>query len=314
METHEKILLDKYLPANTRISIEEQTRLIERAVKKAETQQKLAEYLCVAQQTIAGWKSGKARLTADKFEKMKQLLNETKIEKVCYETHKRTAIKISEIRVSREFTWFVAIRYGDRDEDEYSVGVGTTDVEIAVEFIRVLGDLFNLQKDGLYCAVTSPKEELSTIEKEEIKKIFSCKLGLPEEVIRVKPRGKQERNKKFHIAVRYYNKLLKSVVSGIENDFNKIIKKSDKEIQGAYISGLIDSEGTVKDSGRVVIEMRPKSYNTLKLASEILENLDIRHSFAEDKKYDLVRLTIYPNPFILKFCRPIHLRKRAKLS
>ena len=110
-----------------------------------------------------------------------------------------------------------------------------------------------------------------------------------------------------------YNGLLKSIVSNIENNFEEIIKNSSKEVQGSYVAGLIDSEGTVKDSGRIVIEMRPKSHSKLSLASKILENLEINHSLIEDKKYNLIRLTIYPNTFILKFCNPIHKRKKAKL-
>jgi hypothetical protein len=60
--------------------------------------------------------------------------------------------------------------------------------------------------------------------------------------------------------------------------------------------------------------MRPKSIEVLKLASQILKNLEINHKLVEDNKYNLVRLTIYPDPKIVKYCNPIHRRKRSILS
>lgn len=308
----EKISIIDYLPEKSRVSLTNQKEIMEKAISKAGNQQNLAKQLNVFQTTISSWMLCKTRINNSALLKIQQLLKENDL-KTKYETHKRTPIKISEIQVSPQFLWFIGVRDGDRDEDKYSVGVGTTDPEIAIEFKNSLLKLFNLEKNKLYCIITSPNQFLTETEKIKIKELYSKELELPEEIIRIKPRGKNERNKRYHIVVRYYNKLMKDIVRNIENDFAEIIKNSSKEIQGAYVAGLIDSEGTVKDSGRIIIEMRPKSYKCLKIASDILENLDIKHKLIEDKKYNLIRLTIYPNPFILKFCKPVLERKRAKL-
>ncbi len=309
----EKVNVADYLPEKSRVLISNQKQLLQQAVSKTGSQYKLAKYMGVYQSTVRSWLLCNSRLTSEKLNTIKKLLEEADVKNIKFETHKRTPVKISAIQISSEFAWFTGIRDGDRDEDKYSVGVGTTDSEIAIEFKNTLLKLFNLEENELYCIVTSPNQELSKTEKENIQETYSKELGLPKEIIRVKPRGKNERNKKYHTAVRYYNKLLKDIISNIENDFAKIIKNSSEQVQGSYVAGLIDSEGTVKDSGRIVIEMRPKSYMQLKLASEILENLKIKYNFVEDKKYNLVRLTIYPNSLILKFCNPVHKRKRAKL-
>ena len=138
--------------------------------------------------------------------------------------------------------------------------------------------------------------------------------GIQPEIIRVVPKSKKENHKKDYVVIRYYNKLLKTVVKKFEKDFNRIIINSEIQCQINYIKGLIDSDGTIKDSGRIVIEMRPESYEALNLASILLNNLKIYNKFVVDEKYNLIRLTIYPNFNFLNFCEPIHMDKRNKVS
>ncbi|GAG28301.1 unnamed protein product, partial [marine sediment metagenome] len=116
-----------------------------------------------------------------------------------------------------------------------------------------------------------------------------------------------------HITIRYYNKLIKAFFDNFEKWFKNNISKFDKQTQGGYVKGLIDSEGTVYSSGRSVILMQ--DYSILDFASNILGNLNIKYNYTKRNNQYLSRLAIYgPATEMIKYCCPIHNGKRYKIE
>ena len=299
--------VSEYLPEKTKVSAPGlQCKVVSLAVRRFGSDQKLADFLNTSRSRINDWKFERTRMDFGSLRKLCRMVGESIPEHVQAESHKRTALKVSEIQVSPELSWFIGIRDGDRDEDAYSLGIGTSDIEIAQEFVRVLCNLFGVKASDLWYQVKVP-------DRSRLERGGDCaaKLGCK---ANVKVKTPRERYKTEHMTVRYLNGAAKALVSNIEVDFERILLGADAYVQGAYVKGLIDSEGTVKESGRIVVVMRRVSMGRLKLASRILENLGMRHNFVDDKKNDLITLTIYPNRKILEFCMPVHRGKSWRLS
>lgn len=260
------------------------------------------------------WKDERSRVTLGLYLRMKNILHEQIPECIPAQTHKRNAIKTSTLEISEKSAWVLGMRDGDRDEDEYSIGIGTSTPEIATEFIKSLESILNLEAKELWCQITVPKNILSPRESKRVRLGYSETLNLPLGTIRVRPRGPTENHRKNHMVIRYYNKLTKTVLQNMDSTFRSKLTCSDLSIQGSYLKGLIDSEGIVKDSGRIVIEMRQKSFDILELAAKISQNLGLRYNLVKDDKHNIARLTIYgPVSTIIEFSEPFHVDKSKKL-
>ena len=102
--------------------------------------------------------------------------------------------------------------------------------------------------------------------------------------------------------------LIRNLLDRVEGYFEDNISLIDKEITGAYIKGLIDSEGHIYNSGRIVISMRPTP--CLELASGILDNIGIKHRIYEYPHFNMNSLTIYgPINQLIELCCPVIERK-----
>lgn len=307
------IKITDFLPETTKIFIPfEQGRIVRECIIKFTTEQKLANYLGISRSRVNDWKFERSRINLNYFIKMKEILKEEIPEEFQFQTHKRNSLKISKFEITPKISWLIGIRDGDKDEDEYSIGVGTSDPEIAIEFIEILRSCFKVETNELWCQITIPKYEINGMEKMKTKNEYSKILGIPQEIIRVYPKDKSGKHKKHHITVRYFNKLVKTLFNSFENWFKNNILSFDEYVQGGYVKGLIDSEGTIRDCKRIAIEMRPTPI--FQLTSEILNNLSIENRFYERKNRNLCGIVIYgPLEKVMKFCCPIHKNKRNKI-
>lgn len=302
-----------YVPEEARLHIPSgQQKIITAALSRMKSEQKLADYLNVSRGTVNDWKHGRTRITFGPYKKLKSMLNEKMPDYIAVQTHKRKSIKTPAIEISPLLAWVFGLRKGDRDEDEYSVGIGTSDLEIAQTFINAIKHIMRVQPGEFWCMVTAPKDFISPQEKTRIKNIYSRLLDLSPHTIRACSRGRNERHKKYHIIIRYYNRLARILLDNIEQEFNFHLLQYNTAVQAYYLKGLIDSEGTVRDSGKIDIVMRPN--DSLELCSKIAKNLKLRYRFVRDEKHNLIILTLYgPASLLVAHCNPVHKMKSEKL-
>lgn len=302
-----------FLSPNTKIYIPgEQRRVVKKCVHIFGSEQKLANEIGVSRSRINDWKFERSRIDYGHFLNMKKQLNEDVPESIEFQTHKRSILKISVLEITPELAWVFGFRQGDRDEDIYSIGIGTSDPEIAIEFIRIVTSILNLETKELWCQVSVPKNLVTENEALEVQMKYSKILKIPQETIRVRPRGRTERHKKYHITVRYYNMLIKRLFVKFEKRFIEVLTSLNDKVLGAYVKGLIDSEGCVTPSGAIDIQMRPS--NCILISSEILKIIGIRHKIHYYPHRDRQTLRIYgPVTRILELCCPIHKKKHHKL-
>jgi len=315
IKNFQEVKISEFLPETTKIYIpKEQGNVIEHCVRKFGSEQKLADHLGISRSRVNDWKFERSRIDFGYYVKMKELLSHKIQSELQFQTHKRSKLKTNKIKLSPEISWLIGIRDGDRDEDEYCVGVGASYPEIIIEFMRILENHFKLKKDEFYCSVTVPKYKINEKDRQETRKKYSRILGLPKDTIRVYPKDKAGKHKLYHVTLRYYNKLVKDFFNNFEEWFKGNVNKFDKYTQCGYVKGLIDSEGTVYDSGRTVIAMKSTAYEILAFTSEILKEMNIRFNLIKCDNFDRSKLTIYgPAYKLLELCCPVHDNKRNKM-
>ncbi len=305
--------ISDFMPRNVKIFLpNEQRRVLLESVDKFGSEDRLARYIGVSRSRINDWKFERSRIDLGYYIKLKEILSESIDDNFHFQTHKRNGIKISQIKMSKELSWLLGFRQGDRDEDKYSIGIGTSDPEIAIEFIRILRNLIKNGPEELWCQITVPKDKIKSEDVIETKERYSIKLGLPRDNIRVRPRGRTERHKRYHIVIRYYNMLIKRLFINIEREFDRKLQSLEPRTQGQYLKGLIDSEGTIYNSGRIVITMRPSK--CLDTAYAISKRLVLDSRFYEYPERNFCSLVIYgPASLIMNLCYPVHNGKACKL-
>lgn len=313
IKNFQEIKISEFLPETTKIFIPgEQGKVVGNCVREFGSEQNLANHLGISRSRVNDWKFERSRIDFGYFIKMKELLKQKIPREFQFQTHKRNMFKISNFILSPKISWLIGVRDGDRDEDEYCIGVGVSDPEILIEFIEILKEYFKLNKNELHCHITAPKYKITDSEKERVRIKYSSILGIPKDIIRVYAKDKTGKHKKYHITIRYYNKLIKAFFNNFEKWFKNNISKFDNQTQGGYVKGLIDSEGTIRDYKRVAIEMRPSPI--LQFLGKVLDNLQLEHKFFEYKKKNVQTIVIYgPHDKLIKLSCPIHNLKRGKL-
>ncbi|MBL7169468.1 MAG: hypothetical protein ISS48_00435 [Candidatus Aenigmarchaeota archaeon] len=313
IKNFQEVKIKEFLPETTKIFVpKEQRNVVENCVRGFGSEQNLANHLGISRSRVNDWKFERSRIDMGYFVKMKEMLKEEITAEFQFQTHKRNGLNVCNFEMTPKISWLIGIRDGDRDEDEYCIGVGTSDPEIATEFIEILESVFKLRRNELHCQITVPKYSINEKEKQTTKIEYSRILDLPKNIIRVYPKDKQGKHKRYHITKRYYNKLIKAFFNNFERWFKENITSFDDYVQGGYVKGLIDSEGTVRDYKRVAIEMRPSPI--INFLDKVLDNLKLEHKFFEYKKKNVQTIVIYgPIDKIIKLSCPIHNNKREKL-
>ena len=172
-------------------------------------------------------------------------------------------------------------------------------------------NVFGVSPNELWYQVVLPQNHASETLIRKKRGEFASFFGANRDVIRVRTRGSRERHMKEYVTIRYYNKSFRMAINNVEMDFRASVLNYELDVQGGYLMGLIDSEGTVKHSGRIVIEMRPKSSGIIMTAAKLASSLGLDNSTSKDAKRDVIRLTIYgPASKVIKYCKPIHKAKR----
>ncbi len=304
--------MKEFLPDESRLdNLNYQKEFIQKLVRNS-TEKEVAKIVGVKRNTVNDWKFGRTRIDFGSFRKLHEVFRVDIPNNLKFQTNKRNELDISNLKVCPELLWLIGVRLGDRNEDDYSIGLGSSDKEMILEFVDCLQSLFKTPKESLWYEIRIPPK--LSIKASGVRKEFSDFVGIREDKIKVRCSEYTAKYTQPHFIVKHFNTVSKKLFHNMENNLDKLIENCDAKSAGAFVKGLIDSEGGVKESGRIVIAMRPKSKEILLKASEILNSFKIRNNFVDDKKSNLVRLTIYPDAKILEFCNPVCFRKSQRLS
>jgi hypothetical protein len=199
-----------------------------------------------------------------------------------FSTRKGSPLNIQwDLEISKELAWLLGIRMGDRDEDKYTVGIGTSDVENALEFIDCICRVLNLSRDVIYCYVSVPTPKKSD---EEYKSEFAELMQIPIENIHIKSPHASQLHKKIHFTMKIFNSVASTLFKNIDTSVEQILLKSSDDAKFAFIRGIIDSDGNVTKYGSVKIEMSIKNLNKLKIIRNILYSSNMSTSKLRFKK------------------------------
>ena len=163
----------------------------------------------------------------------------------------------------------MGIRLGDKDEDKYSVGIGTSDNENALEFIDRVCAALNVTRDVIHCYSSIPE---FTKNRNEYEIEFSQIFQIPEQNIHVKKTYPSQRHKKNHHTIKIFNSVASKLFDELDRNLVLILLKSPAKVKYHFLRGIIDSDGRVRKSGSVEIEMSIKNLHKLKIIQEVLSS------------------------------------------
>jgi hypothetical protein len=206
-------------------------------------------------------------------------------------TRKGGILKINwRVEVTPELAWLLGIRLGDRDEDHYSIGVGTSDIEIAREFVDSCSRIFEPSGNAIHCIASVPEPfHLSGLRAQ-----LANTLRISDNNVRLRRPHQTQRHKMLHLSVRMNNSVASNLLRKIDHNLKQILLRSTTAAKCAFVRGVIDSDGRIRESGSVEIEMRAKNTQELETVRETLLSLEMDVSQLHKRiNRDTTSLTIY---------------------
>jgi DNA-binding Xre family transcriptional regulator/intein/homing endonuclease len=268
--------------------------MIKTAIKKAKNETNLAKFLKISRGKVNTLRNGRVPI---KLGDLKRLCDFLGIEFSSlsirgFSTRKGSKLNLQSIlEISKEIAWLLGIRMGDRDEDHYTVGIGTSDVENALEFIDCICNVLNLSRDTVHCYASIPNPKKSD---NEYQSEFAEIMQIPPENIHTKPPHVSQRHKKIHFTMKLFNSIASALFKKLDDRLERILIESSDDAKFAFIRGIIDSDGRVRKWGSVEIEMRTKNLKKLKIIRSILRSLNLDTSKLHHRKQrNTISLTIH---------------------
>jgi len=97
--------------------------------------------------------------------------------------------------------------------------------------------------------------------------------------------------------VKLFNSVIVALFRNIDQNLESILLRCPKNIRFAFIRGIIDSDGRVREYGSIEIEMKSKNLWKMKLIRKVLLSINMQVSNLQYRKpKDTYALTIYATP------------------
>ncbi len=290
------IRVTEYLPLRTIVAIDRTkiSGLVASALKNTGNEYNLARTLELSRSKVNDLRHGRVPIKLGDLIKLCDHLgiepNNLPIQG--FSTRKGNKINIQwELELTSELGWLLGIRLGDKNEDAFSVGIGTSDVEIAQVFIEHIASSLKISRAELHCYASVPKISKN---KSEYRTEFAEIFQLPTDKIHVQSPHISQRHKKTHFTLKLFNSIASEMFKRLDQRLEEILSESSDDAKYAFIRGIIDSDGRVRPSGSVEIAMRTKNLNKIKIIRTILSLLEMDISkLHHRKRSDMVSLTIY---------------------
>jgi DNA-binding Xre family transcriptional regulator len=270
-----------------------QSSLIEQAISKAKSESNLATFMGISRTKVNDLKHNRVPSKLGDLKKLCKFLNSNlqNLEIQGFATRKGKKLNIGwNMQVEHKLAWLLGIRMGDKSEDNYSIGVISTDTEIINKFLRYTCEVFKIPHNNLHCYVKVPKIEKQI---EYYQQDFADVIHLNPENIHIQPFHSKQVSKKIQFVIRFYHSVASSLFRKIDLTTNDILNKSSNKAKYAFIQGIIDSDGRVRKWGSVEIAMSKKNLKRMKIINSIIQSTTLDVSKLHYRKRNIVSLTIY---------------------
>ena len=203
------ISASEYIPSRA-IVVTDRTKISELlaiAIKRLGNEHDLARTLGISRSKVNDLRHGRIPI---KLGDLVKLCNHLGIEPTNlpiqgFSTRKGNKIKLQwEQELTSELAWLLGIRLGDKNECAFSVGIGTSDVEIAQAFIEDITNSLRISRAELHCYASVPN--LSKNQSTYITELAEI-LQLPINRIHVQRPHVSQRHKKTHFTVKLFNSI-----------------------------------------------------------------------------------------------------------
>jgi len=293
----EKIIsASEYLPLRAIVVIDriKISKLLASAIKRSGTEHVLARTLGISRSKVNDLRHGRIPIKLGDLVKLCNHLGikPTNLSIQGFSTKKGNRINIQwEQKLTSELAWLLGIRLGDKNEGPYSVGIGTSDVEIAQAFIEEITSSLRISCAEIHCYASIPNlSKNKSTYRTEFAKIFQ----LPKNRIHLQSPHASQRHKKTHFTMKLFNSIASEMFNRLDQRLEEILSPSSDDAKYAFVRGVIDSDGRVRPWGSVEIAMRTKNRNKIMIIRSILSLLEMDISKIHHRKHsDMVSLTIY---------------------